>query len=320
MSHPMDPARGLGRAAIRLASGLLILAACQSEVAHRPPAVAPPAADSATDLRFFALGRQGYGNEASRRIAAAMDSIAANTPTHAVLYTGDNFYPVGVESVTDRQWETKFENLYAGPSLRGVPFYPVLGNHDRAGNVEALLQYTAAGRGSGRWQMPGRYYARDFGRVGGRVLLRIVFFDSIELRRAPADQLAFADSAFTAPGDPIWRAAVGHFPLRSLTLAEASRSRVMINFLPRMVGWDVDAFFSSQDHFLSIMDRPGEPLHVSTNGGGENQDAESLPGDAATDFVALGPGFVTVDVDSTQLVVTAHDGNGRPSHSRRRTR
>ena len=44
---------------------------------------------------------------------------------------GDNIYDSGVTSVTDPQWQTKFEIPYMGVNL---PFYVVLGNHDYGGN------------------------------------------------------------------------------------------------------------------------------------------------------------------------------------------
>jgi hypothetical protein len=46
-----------------------------------------------------------------------------------IINVGDSFYPGGVESRTDPQWDTKWRSVYA-EELRAVPWYSVYGNHD----------------------------------------------------------------------------------------------------------------------------------------------------------------------------------------------
>jgi hypothetical protein len=46
-----------------------------------------------------------------------------------IINVGDSFYPCGVTSKTDPQWETKWRSIYA-EELRSVPWYSVYGNHD----------------------------------------------------------------------------------------------------------------------------------------------------------------------------------------------
>jgi len=46
-----------------------------------------------------------------------------------IINVGDSFYPDGVSSKDDPQWQTKWRDIFA-PKLRSVPWYSVYGNHD----------------------------------------------------------------------------------------------------------------------------------------------------------------------------------------------
>ncbi|MEL7088472.1 MAG: metallophosphoesterase, partial [Planctomycetota bacterium] len=124
-----------------------------AQVTTAPPAILGPSASSAESITFLAVGRQGYGNDHGRRVAAGMERAAAERPTHFVVFGGDNFFRNGVESVDDPQWQTKFEDQYDGPHLRGLPMFAVLGNHDHDGNPQAQVGYARQRKGTGRWRM-----------------------------------------------------------------------------------------------------------------------------------------------------------------------
>ncbi len=277
-----------------------------------------PASDNAASIRMLAVGRQGYGNKASRRIADAMEAVAAGIPTHGVLYLGDNFYPRGVKSVDDDQWQSKFEYLYDGAHLRGMPFFAVIGNHDAEGDVMVQVRYALERRGSGRWQMDGQHYWRDFGRVNGRTLVRVVFLNTIDLQKNPAPELAFARDAWAAPGDPFWRVVAGHYAVRSVTKEAYTRDRTLSALLPEVISMDLDLYISANDRFQQVLDRLGEPLHVSVNGGSDKQEAGVSPEIPGSDFVAMRPGFAAIDADSGRLTVTLYDISGQVVHTRSR--
>jgi hypothetical protein len=46
-----------------------------------------------------------------------------------IINVGDSFYPKGVSSKKDAQWDAKWRNMFA-PELRSVPWYSTYGNHD----------------------------------------------------------------------------------------------------------------------------------------------------------------------------------------------
>jgi len=284
------------------------------------PVVLAPSSSEASTLRILAVGRQGYDNQTSKDIAKSMERAAADQPAHAVFLLGDNFFPKGVASVGDAQWETKFERRYDGAHLRGLPFFAVVGNHDHDGNEMAEVAYSRERKGTARWHMDNLYYTRDFGRVDNRILVRVVFLDTINCSRHPEEQLDFAAHAFERPGDPIWRVVAGHYPLRSLTRENYQQRRILSALLPRFQTLNVDLYVSANDYFQQILDRPGEPLHVSTNGGSDLQSSDVRPENAEQDIVRAQPGFAILNFDDAQMTVELLNQYGKNSVTRRRKR
>ncbi|MAI78571.1 MAG: hypothetical protein CL917_06510 [Deltaproteobacteria bacterium] len=279
------------------------------------PPVPAPSAELADRLSFMAVGRQGYDNSDTKRIAASMESLAAQEESHFTILAGDNFYPKGVDSVVDAQWQTKFENLYDGVHLRGMPFYAVPGNHDYRGNLAAQIEYSKNKTGSGRWRMDAPYYARDFGKVDDRLLMRVIFLDTVSLRKDSLPQVDFLLREMSKPGDPIWRIVVGHYPTRSLTDNDFSRDRVLGNLISVLKAAEVDLYISANDRFQQVLQRSNEPLHVSTNGGGEKVDPiKSVHSE--TDFIEGQPGFAHFVVEPNYLKVEMMDLNGMVSYEK----
>lgn len=306
---------------IFLIGGVLALALASAGgwyVAQRtamPPAVLGPSPAAAESVTFLAVGRQGYGNDHGRRVAAGMERAAAEQPTHFVVFGGDNFFRNGVESVDDPQWQTKFEDQYDGPHLRGLPMFAVLGNHDHDGNPQAQVSYAAQRKGTGRWRMDGLYYSRDFGRTDdGAVLLRVVFLDMIPMMDSPAEQEQFLRDALTAPGSPRWKAVVGHNPLRSLTEQPTALTRVMHDLLPVAQQLDVDLAVSSNDWFQQLLDVPGEPMHVSTSGGGRKLEEVPFRNEPGT-YTKSQHGFARITIDAHSLTVEMLDADGEATYT-----
>lgn len=66
---------------------------------------------------------------------------------------GDNFYPSGVESLTDNQWELKLKSLFPIHKKK----YACLGNHDYLGNVFSQIEKTFQSNNY-NWNLPYFYY------------------------------------------------------------------------------------------------------------------------------------------------------------------
>ncbi len=92
--------------------------------------------EAQTPIRFFVMGCQGSGKKSQKDVAEIMNEFAlqsnGSTPSF-VLVLGDNIYDYGVSSPTDDAFNTCFNQMYADEqltSLRKVPFFLILGNHD----------------------------------------------------------------------------------------------------------------------------------------------------------------------------------------------
>ena len=314
----------------------LVISACGDEDVEMTTTVTTTAADNSTivakeatvvveeKLTFFAVGRQGYGNKATREIALSMEALAsARNDINFTLLLGDNFYPTGVESIDDPQWAQKFELLYDGPHEKAMPFFVVLGNHDYQGNVGAQLQYAREHLGSARWTIDAPYYSRDFGEFEGRPLVRIVFLDSvllsgsgdtnslrINMSLARNEQIAFLREAFEATeNEPHWKVIASHYPFRSNTSLEASKRRVMSDLLPILKEVGADLVISANDRFQQVLDIPEEPLHVSTNGGGYKIERVRRV-DTPSVLTVSQRGFGAFTIDPDKITVELYDQKG----------
>ena len=78
-------------------------------------------------LQLVAVGDTGTGNEEQFEVAHGMARICKESGCDMVLLLGDNFYPNGVKSTEDPQFQSKFEEVYKEIKK---PFFAVLGNHD----------------------------------------------------------------------------------------------------------------------------------------------------------------------------------------------
>jgi tartrate-resistant acid phosphatase type 5 len=292
-------------------------------VRFRAPAPVPLQFGQTDRIRFLAVGRQGYGNSFSAEVAAGMGRVAAASETHFVVLTGDNFYPAGVDSVADGQWQQKFERLYRAESLRNLPFFPVLGNHDHAGNAAAQVAYAAERRGSGRWRMRGLQYHEDFGRADDRVLLRIVFLDTVPMARSAWKRRLgerYLRRAMALPGGPVWRVVVGHAGVRSHSRLRFTQKLLLDELLPLMRELEVDLVLSGNDRLQQVLDVHGEPLHVSTNGGGEKLEPDVAGQVSDRTFIAARPGFASIVVDRGSLEVVMLDRRGTATYRKTRNR
>ena len=124
-------------------------------------------------LTFFAIGDWGReGKMMQSETADAMNKAAETRKPDFIISTGDNFYPTGVKSKQDKQWETSFEKIYTGEHI-DLPWYVVLGNHDHLGRPCAQVKYS---KSSEKWNMPSPYYT--FTRKAQSKTVRFIFIDT----------------------------------------------------------------------------------------------------------------------------------------------
>ena len=246
---------------------------------HQQPTL-PPTPDDA--LNFFTIGDWGVrglsvGSDSQISVARAMSCVARSMPPKFIATLGDNFYPVGVTSVEDKQFKAKFEEVYDDASLH-VPWFPVLGDHDHCGNVRAQSEYS---RQSSRWTMPRAWYTQYVNLPGGSGgTVQLIFVDWVALEgkhtqvngdRRFHDMLSHAAGLGTAEvhwewlrrgtrkGRPTWRIVMGHRPLVSVSQRSArddleypaeARTRRAIRDLMESV--EVDLWINGHDHTAQV--------------------------------------------------------------------
>eukprot|EP01065_Artemidia_motanka_P034701 TRINITY_DN423_c2_g1_i1.p1 TRINITY_DN423_c2_g1~~TRINITY_DN423_c2_g1_i1.p1 ORF type:complete len:471 (+),score=100.00 TRINITY_DN423_c2_g1_i1:65-1477(+) len=251
-----------------------------------------------SEVQFVAIGDWGACSKSARATPGSMSAFACRVkPLDFVLLLGDNFYPDGVKSVTDKRWgelwggsltrrrvseagETVMTRSFVGPYLREpglqVPYYAVLGNHDYQSNPAAQVAMTTAPQNPGRlWRMPGRNYRFGFRLADGT---RVDFFglDTNGVQRSvlrshsrmgqqtPADVARLAEELRdTEPGG--WRFVYAHHPLRThgrfhSGISDALRKTGKDGGLEEVMAANgVQAYFAGHEH---IMQHHGpDPVH-----------------------------------------------------------
>jgi len=88
------------------------------------------------DRFVFVIGDWGRANEPQRVAAQMMAQLAGCMKPEFIISTGDNFYPHGVDSADDAQWQDSFLDVYNSESIKDLTWYAVLGNHDYGDSLD----------------------------------------------------------------------------------------------------------------------------------------------------------------------------------------
>lgn len=279
-----------------------------------PPHYTPLSGQPASQVTLLALGDQGSGDLQQWRVARGMEQVAEREGgLNMVLLLGDNFYGKPLTGIDDPAWQLKFERVYHGDWLSHVPFYAVLGNHDYPKSAAVELDYGRKGAGSGRFQMPDPFYARDFGEVEGRPLLRVVFLDTSQDAAGRQRQADFLQAAFSSSGPaPMWKMVVAHHAIRSGGGKHGEDRELLAQLLPAMQRSGVDIYLSGHEHNQQVLVHPGEPAWLISGGGGQTIDTfkPAAPTDDVP-FAVASPGFARLAFTPERLQVAYYNADGR---------
>ncbi|MCX7937354.1 MAG: metallophosphoesterase [Chlorobi bacterium] len=223
-------------------------------------ATLPP---ESSDVVLFVLGDWGSGSAIQRDVARAMALHARGTRPHAIISTGDNFYPSGVSSVSDRLFRERWEKTYADSSLQ-VQWIVALGNHDYRGSIAAQLEYS---RLQPRWYLPAPYYTTTVSAGANVVALFVLDTDSLLSNDANRmRQLQWLDSVLgnSSAGT---RIVIGHHPLRSYGFYGDNRMLVE-QLKPILDRHGVVLYLCGHEHDLQIIEHPNDRFTCVVSGGG----------------------------------------------------
>ena len=257
-------------------------------------------------LSVVALGDWGVrGGEFQSSVAGAMAKYADDNKVDFAVLAGDNFYPDGVQSVSDSHFQESFERVYSQPSLQKFKWWVALGNHDYRGSVDAEIQYTNV---STRWKLPKRYYSKSFNIRG--VTADFFFIDTTPMIPSyysdamMSDEIAMAGSIEDQKrwlrkklslSKADWQVVVGHHPLYSANEARTSERAALQQQLKHIFKTNgVDLYISGHDHNLQLQKDPALKTYQIVSGGG--QQARGVGSSPYTVFAKSTPGFTVVNL------------------------
>lgn len=243
-------------------------------------------------LRVAVVGDIGAG---TKEIARGIAAVNAAAPLDAIVTTGDNIYPCGVQSAGDPRWD-----VLRPLAAIGVPIFPTLGNHDHCGQAAAEV-----GAAFPEWNFPAPEYLLRT-RVADFAMLDTT---ALANGRAPPPDVAAMFAGSTAR----WRIAVGHHPLLSSgyhgRISRDEHQRMM-QLLAPLRNAHVDLYLCGHDHHLELI--RARPLMLISGAG-----SEPIPPvlrHARTVWANEGPayrGFAVVEIGPESIRIRFYDANGR---------
>ena len=108
-----------------------------------------------------------------KNVASALKGVFSAEDVRFLVNTGDNFYWCGIQNTSDFQVQADWVDTYAD-SVRAVPWYSVLGNHEYGYNVQAQIDLSNI---YPSWVMPARYYTKRVS-LSSSQHLSMIFLDS----------------------------------------------------------------------------------------------------------------------------------------------
>lgn len=249
-------------------------------------------------VRLVGFGDFGYRGVDSGRflVATAIQKRHKEQPFNVGLTVGDNFYPRGVDSVTDPTWKEIWEKDY---SPLKIPFFATLGNHDYDGNETAQVEYTQK---SPTWKMPGRYYTFKAGPIQFFALdtdegtAKSYFWRSS--KPWSKSQVDWLDQQLKAHANARWKIVYGHHPIYS-DGEHGDTSRMLRQLLPILKAHKIDVYLAGHDHDLQYHVKDG--IHFAIIGGG-GKDTRAITKRRA-EFAVARHGFLDLTAtDKTMLL------------------
>ncbi len=284
-------------------------------VAAAPPVVSHVRGGALNFLIVGDWGRDGTSHQ--REVAAQMGKAADSLRSQFVISVGDNFYSNGVQSTTDPQWRSSFEDIYVAPSLQ-IPWYVALGNHDYRGVPQAEIDYSTS---STRWRMPARYY-KVSGADLGAPHADLFFIDTSPLvykdreqensvitanvsTQDVAAQLRWLDEAL-GESTATWKLVIGHHTLRSGGSQHGDTPAMVELVEPLLHKHGVAAYINGHDHDLQHV-RRGPLSYIGSGAGSEVRPVAAIEG---TRFCASVSGFAAVSLHPELLELRFRDFTG----------
>lgn len=277
-----------------------------------PPVVDYPVAPGTPVRCWFVLGDTGTGDRGQFEVVDAMSlALASGGPIDGILLLGDNFYPDGVRTPTERQWDDKIVEPYA---RFGVPIHACLGNHDYGGRIEAQIERSTIDE---RWHMPQRHYSFETP-IGPLRSIQFIALDTEPMRdrdEPDNEQLAWLDAEL-ARSKAHWKIVFGHHPAYSGG-EKGDSGRMLDRLVPILDRHDVDIYFAAHHHTLQFFG-PLEGVRYVVSGAGSGSDEpDEVEWHEKASYAATGGGFVALRLTDQEAVIEFVRTDGKKQYSTR---
>lgn len=279
-------------------------------------------ADAGVVVRFIAIGDTGKGNTGQNAVGQAIGTFCTTNGCDFVVMLGDNFYPSGVSSTTDAQWQTAFVQPYATVN---APFYAVLGNHDYGGDGAGTDlpkgdNQVAYSNVNPKWRMPAHHYKWRTGDVEFFVgdTNRSMFSVDNDVRR-DFDQWLPASNA-------LWKIAFAHHPYKSngphgnagsyddLTFVPIANGAGVKKFVEERVCGRADFYITGHDHNIQWLQdtctRNGSTINTGLILSGGAAATTALERNQPAYYQSDALGFVYIVIDGRNFTASFYDQNG----------
>ncbi|WP_430612921.1 metallophosphoesterase [Flavobacterium sp. JP2137] len=274
-------------------------------------------------LNFLLMGDFGrFGQYYQKEVAEQMGKAAMTTDADFTISVGDNFYPNGVQSTTDHQWISSFEDIYKNISLHH-DWYVTLGNHDYRGNIQAQLDYSNLSR---RWNMPDKYYSKTFSLKNGDKILMVFMdtnpyiksyhdpessmYENISAQDTAAQTLWLISQLQNKDAAIKWKIVVGHHPLYSGGKRKKSPDTIAFaaQFADIFDRYQVDAYLCGHEHDLQIIKPEGR--YTTQFLSGAASEVRPSGQTEGTLFAQAEAGFMTFSISEKDMLIQVVNARG----------
>lgn len=271
-----------------------------------------------TSVNFLVVGDWGRNGEFEQKTVANQMAIESKKKSSLfILSMGDNFYPDGVISTQDPQWNKSYEDIYFQYSLN-IPWYTAFGNHDYRGNIDAQLEYSKVSR---RWRTEKRYYSFEKTIPNSTKKAIFIFIDTNPFdatlnpikhsdiaKQDTSAQLKWLDKILSETKAD-WKIVIGHHPLYTTGVRKGLMLDVRKAFLPIFEKHKVDIYFAGHEHDLQHQKPNGHTNYFVSGAGSEIRPVTK--DSSMTKFAISDYGFMSVQIKSDTVFLQTINYKGK---------
>ncbi len=241
---------------------------------------------SSTPLYFAMLGDTGAATPEQFAVAKLVQQKCEEVGAcEAAFIAGDVIYEKGVKSVTDPQFQTKFEEPYQDLSF---PFYIAYGNHDFGGCAACYIDYTSH---SDKWRMPAAYYVQSFS--------ELISFFVIDTEHFGREQQTWL-KAILADSHARYKIVVGHRPIKTFETTKVGENWYGKKELQAIICNQADFYIAGHAHILEDNGDIGDcTVKQLVTGGGGAHVRTVAPNEG--NFAVAKNGFVLLKVSDSEI-------------------